>query len=120
MLFSLPYSKHDWRAGFHSAKPFSLSLKKRGTEDSRGSNLLIRSYDGSPLTAVVSRFVERAPGPEEEVAVEECKRDLTGTGAINEEIHRRCGGGGGGGAGCGADGGSGGLEGRMGPPRAPR
>lgn len=67
---------------------------------------------------MVSRFVERAPGPEEEVAVEECKRDLTGTGATNEEIHRRCGGGGGG-AGGGGDGGSGGLEDRPEPPGDP-
>lgn len=45
--------------------------------------------------------MERAPGPEEEAPVEECKRYLKGTGATNEEIQRRCGEGEGGGGGGG-------------------
>lgn len=53
-------------------------------------------YDDSHLAAVgLIVSVERASGPEEEAAVEECRRDLTSTGATYEEIHRRCEGGGG-------------------------
>ena len=66
------------------------SFFEKCTEDSRRSNELIRSYDNSPLAAAVSRFLERASGPEEEAPVEECQERLYWhTGTTNEEIHRR-------------------------------
>lgn len=57
------------------------------TEDSRGSGVLIRSYDKSPSAAEVRSFKERDRGPEEEAPVEECKRGLIGTGATNSETN---------------------------------
>ena len=95
---------------FDFAKTSAKFAVETCTEDSRGSSVLIRSHshDKSPFAAEVRSFVERAPGPEEEPPLEESKRELTGTGATNDEIHRRSwGGGGGGGEGGGGGGGEG-------------
>lgn len=77
------------RGGFHFAKHQrkKFFFLKKCTEDSRGSGVLIRSYDKSPSAAEVRSFKERDRGPEEEAPVEECKRGLIGTGATNSETN---------------------------------